>query len=62
MGGLFKTPKPPKVQPPAPMPDPYDPAAVEAKRERLASRSSRSGRTSTLLTDELIGSQGKLGQ
>lgn len=61
MGGLFKQPKPPKVPEPARMPDLQDPAALEAKRRQLQNIAMRGGRDSTILSDNLSGSTGKLG-
>lgn len=50
MANLFKKPKPPPVQPPAPMPDVDDPALKEAQRQTTLDILSRSGRSSTVLT------------
>lgn len=53
MGGLFggsKSPPPPAVKPPAPMPDENDPAVLAAKRKQLADVSARGGRASTILS------------
>jgi hypothetical protein len=48
LGGGEK-PKPPVVQPPARMPDPFDPAVMEAKRRAAADALARGGRQSTIL-------------
>lgn len=57
MGNIIggpKAPPPPKIEPPAPMPDPE--AGGEAKRRKIAALQSRSGRASTILTgDERLG-------
>lgn len=52
MAALFRRPKPPPVQPPAPMPDINDPAVREAGRNAQADAMSRSGRSSTILTED----------
>lgn len=49
-GGSRPTPVAPAITPPAAMPDPSDPAVVEAKRRAAADALSRGGRASTLLT------------
>lgn len=60
MGGLFGS--TPKVEPPSRMPDPQDPAVLEAKRREQAEIAARGGRQSTILTDMLSGRiGGKLG-
>ena len=59
MGGLFG--KKPKVEPPSRMPDEQDPALIEARRKRLAEQRGRGGRESTILSEGLMGSAGKLG-
>lgn len=52
MAGLFgKTPAPPPISAPAPMPDNSSPAVLEAQRKAAADAMARSGRTSTILTD-----------
>lgn len=40
----------PTVTPPARMPDPDDPAVLEAKRRQVAAALARGGRSSTILT------------
>ena len=45
-------PKPPKPQPVARMPDPESPEVLEARRRQIAEQRSRSGRESTILSDE----------
>lgn len=41
---------PPAVTPPARMPDPNDPAVIDAKRRAMMDALSRGGRSSTILT------------
>ncbi|RWF71875.1 hypothetical protein [Mesorhizobium sp.] len=60
MAGLFK-PKMPKVEEPTRMPDPEDPAVLAEKRRQMAEMRARGGRDSTIMSDNLIGSAGKLG-
>jgi hypothetical protein len=48
---MFDAPAPPPITPPAPMPDPDDPAAVAARRKKVADTMARAGRRSTILTD-----------
>ena len=60
MGSLFK-PKMPKVEPAARMPDPEDPAVLAARRQQMAEQRRRGGRESTIMSDNLMGSTGKLG-
>lgn len=62
MTGLFggSAPKPPPIQPPAVMPTPDDAAIKAAKQRQLASIMARSGRQSTVLTDN-SGQNDKLG-
>ena len=53
MSGLFskpKTPPPPKVEPPAPMPDPEDPIRKVNMRKNAARKIAASGRQSTMLS------------
>jgi hypothetical protein len=53
MGGMFskpKTPPPPKILPPAPMPDPEDTQVKFDKRREAARKISASGRQSTILS------------
>ncbi|PAQ00920.1 hypothetical protein LRP31_25520 [Mesorhizobium mediterraneum] len=59
MGGLF--PKAPKVEPASRMPDAQDPAILEERRRKLAEQRQRGGRDSTIMSDNLTGSTGKLG-
>jgi hypothetical protein len=47
MSALFKAPTPPTPQAPPPMPDPYNPATLEAAKAQAAVRA---GRESTILT------------
>ncbi len=66
MGSLFSKPdipKPPPLPPPVRMPDPQDPAALEAKRRKQQEIAMRGGRVSTMLTDTIAGGSGggKLG-
>jgi len=49
MGGLFKTPKPPKV---VPMPDPDDQRIKNAYAKEIAAARQRSGRASTILSGD----------
>jgi hypothetical protein len=52
MANLFgggERPKAPVVSPPARMPDPFDPAVMEAKRRAAADALARGGRQSTIL-------------
>lgn len=62
MGSLFKTPKAPAPPPPppspAPMPDPEDEALLRARRRKVAGETSKSGYSSTILSN---GDSGKLG-
>ena len=56
MGGLFSSPKPSAPPPPPPpepvtMPEADDEAVRKAKRRKLAEIQARSGRASTILTD-----------
>lgn len=60
MSNLFKVDKP-KVERPARMPDPDDPAILEARRSRIAEQRQRGGRDSTIMSENLTGSTGKLG-
>lgn len=55
--GIFGggAPKPPAPPPPQPMPDLQDPAIARARRRLLEGAMSRSGRMSTMLTDEYSG-------
>ena len=64
MGGLFsspKTPTPPPAPDPLPKPKPVrlstatDPDIVDARKKTREAALKRKGRTSTLLTDELLG-------
>lgn len=52
MAALFRPPKKPAVQPPAPMPDINDPAVREAGRRQQQDALASSGRGSTILTEE----------
>jgi hypothetical protein len=62
MGGILKTPKPPKVEPPPPMPDPDDAQINQSAKKRTAAQMQRSGRMSTMLSsDTIAGSSQKLG-
>lgn len=49
---LTPKPKPPKPQAPTRMPDPEDPEVLEARRRRVADVQARSGRESTILSDD----------
>lgn len=48
-------PRPPDIQPPAKMPDPFDPAVMEAKRRAAIDTMSRGGRQSTILGGSKLG-------
>lgn len=69
MGGLKNlfNPQTPKLPDPIRMPDPMDPAVLEAKRQKMAQLQTRGGRQSTILTDtgggsdNLVQSAGKIG-
>jgi hypothetical protein len=52
VGGLFKTPKMPKPEPVARMPDPQDPDVIEAGRRKRREMLAMKGRASTILTDD----------
>lgn len=43
------------------MPDPEDPAVLEARRRRLFEMGKRGGRESTILSENLMGTHGKVG-
>lgn len=58
---LFSAPKMPESPAPARMPDPSDPAILEARRKKLADMQKRGGRADTVLSDALMGSAGKIG-
>ncbi|ESY02752.1 hypothetical protein [Mesorhizobium sp. LNJC405B00] len=60
MASLFK-PKTPKLEEPARMPDAQDPAVLAEKRRQMAEMRARGGRDSTIMSDNLTGSVGKLG-
>lgn len=60
MANLFK-PKTPKVEPATRMPDPEDPAIIAERRRKIAEQRQRGGRDSTIMSDNLMGSTGKLG-
>lgn len=49
---LSKSPKPPTPKPEVRMPDPQSPEVAEAKRRRVADLQARSGRESTILSDD----------
>lgn len=55
MAGLFgggSAPPAPKPAPPAPMPDEESPLVKEAERRRVATIAGRSGRASTILSQD----------
>lgn len=58
-GGLFGGSKP-QLQPVTRMPDAEDPAILEAKRKKQSEMVARGGRESTILSDSLSGTGGKL--
>lgn len=51
----FGAPKPPAPPPPEPIPDLQDPALAARKKQTAAAAQARSGRLSTMLTDEFDG-------
>lgn len=55
-------PKAPKPQPALRMPDPESPEVLEARRRRIGEQQSRSGRESTILTEDEPYSNSILGQ
>lgn len=61
MGNIFSTPKPPQIPPPAVMPTPDDNAVMQAKKKAVVAARSRTGRSSTILTDYGTPSSDKLG-
>ena len=61
MGSLFSTPKPPTIPPPAVMPTPDDEASKMAKKKNLMAAATRTGRSSTILTDYGTPKSEKLG-
>jgi hypothetical protein len=61
MGGLFKGPEKPKLPPPTRMPDVEDPAVLAERRRKEQEMRQRGGRDSTIMSDNLTGSVGKLG-
>lgn len=52
MGGLFSRPKPPKIEPPAPMPDPEDEVRQREQRRMAAAAATQTGRRSTMLSSQ----------
>lgn len=60
MANLFK-PKMPKVEKPTRMPDEQDPAVLAERRRQIAEMRQRGGRESTIMSDNLVGTTGKLG-
>ncbi len=61
MGGLFSSPKAPAIPAPAPMPTPDDQATTAAKRKAQVAAQTRTGRSSTILTDYGNSTGGKFG-
>lgn len=57
---LFKG-KTPNVEPPIRMPHSEDRAVMAARRQRIQKDRQRGGRESTIMSDNLIGTTGKLG-
>ncbi len=55
-------PKLPKPEPVKPMPDPESPAAIEARRRRVAERQDEGGRSGTILSNDDNYSNTLLGQ
>lgn len=60
MGNLFKKPKIDKPEV-VRMPDEQDPAVLAERRRKTAEMRQRGGRDSTIMSDALMGSTGKLG-
>ena len=60
MANLFK-PKMPKVEKATRMPDDQDPAVLAERRRKTAEMRQRGGRDSTIMSENLTGSVGKLG-
>jgi hypothetical protein len=60
MSGLFKRHKI-EPKPATRMPDPQDPEILEQRRKRIAEQRQRGGRESTIISENLTGSTGKLG-
>lgn len=50
MGGILKTPKPPAIPEPEPMPIPDDAENIARKRQEAARRAMSSGREATIQT------------
>lgn len=61
MSGLFGSVSAPAVEPPARMPSPNDKKTTDARRRQAASMKDRQGRDSTILSQNLMGTSGKLG-
>lgn len=61
MGGLFGNKDKPKVEPPSRMPDRENPTLKAERTQRLEDMRKRGGRDSTIMSEELSGSAGKLG-
>ena len=57
---MVSIPKMPEIRVPR-MPDPEDPAVIEARRARLRLLGAKGGRESTILTENMMGSHGKVG-
>lgn len=53
--------KKPKLEAPLRMPDSEDKAVIAARKARIQKDRQRGGRESTILSDNLIGTTGKLG-
>jgi hypothetical protein len=62
MGGLFKTPKPPPAPKPVRMPNATDPEVEAAGRRAREGALRRSGRLSTIMTDQTQATTGSSGQ
>jgi hypothetical protein len=61
MAGIFSKPKMPQLPKPVRMPDPEDPSIREQRRRRQEQMASRGGRDSTILSDGLMQTAGKMG-
>ena len=52
MGGMFSSPKAPEVKEPVVMPEADDTRVMAAKKKKAAEVASRSGRASTIMTEQ----------
>ena len=58
---LFSGIQMPKIPQPVKMPDLQDPALIEQRKQQLAKLNDTGGRQSTIMSESLMGSAGKLG-